>query len=212
MTETGSVRLEPNHGDNSLPDSDAVQFEESIIAGNDLRYHTSIPTAEDQLLTLMYYNVFRGLSRNIRALNLDPRLMGSWEYDSPFVTRALDVSFLAPDIQPTYLQRTVSHHSCFDIFPDSVVRDNAIAYYYVEKNPLQTRLCMAVAGRHTWFQTDVALKTGCILWGEPDVVESWEVTEGFAREWPFLVKGALRLEAATNLYRSLRGDPPIFFA
>ena len=212
MQRAGLIAVEPGNHLASIVDSDATHFEELLIERRDVQYRTSLPNLEDELITLMYYNVFRGLGRNIRALNLDIQLMAAWEYDSPFVTGTVDISTLAPDFRPTYLQRTVSHHPCFDIFPDPVVRDNAIAYWYVEKNPLEGRLCMALAGRHTWHEIDLALKCGCILWGEPDVVESWEVTEGFHKDWPFLVKGAVRLEAATNVYRALRGEPPISFA
>ena len=212
MGKAGLIGLELGDDGAPLPDSDAIRLEETLIKSQNFRVHTSIPTAEDHLINLMYYNVFRGLSKNIRALKLDLRLMTSWKYDSPFVTGKVDVSSIAPDFQPTFLQRTVSHHPCFDIFPDSVVRDNAIAYWYVEQHPLEGRLCMALAGRHTWYEIDLALKCGWVLWGEPDVVESWEVTEGFAARWPFLVKGAVRLEAATNRYRALRGEAPIFFA
>ena len=211
LLQAGLLVVEVSEEGSSITDSDPVLFEEGLIVERDLRYHTSIISAEDHLLNLMYYNVFRGLSKNIRALNLEMSLMGTWEYDSPFVTGKIDTSTLAPDFQPTYLQRTVSHHPCFDIFPDSVVRDNAIAYWYVGKRPLEGRLCMALAGRHTWNEVDLALRHGCVLWGEPDVAESWEVTEGFATDWPFLIKGAVRLEAATNRYRALRGELPIFF-
>ncbi|OAG41048.1 hypothetical protein AYO21_04661 [Fonsecaea monophora] len=194
MLGAGSVGVEFSDEDAAVTDSDPVVFEESIICTMDIRYHTFIPNPEDQLLNLMYYNVFRGLARNIRALNMEMHFMSSWASDSPFVTGQIDISTLPPDFQPTYLQRTVSHHPCFDIFPDPVVRDNAIEHW------------------HTWHEIDLALRHGCVLWGEPDVAESWEVTQGFADDWPFLVKGAFRLEAATNRYRALRGEPPIFFA
>ncbi|EXJ67762.1 uncharacterized protein A1O5_09108 [Cladophialophora psammophila CBS 110553] len=212
MLHVSSINVELDDQGASMTDSDPVTFEENIIHAIDIRYHTFIPSPEDQLLNLMYYNVFRGLAKNIRALNLEMHLMASWASDSPFISGNIDTSTLAPDFQPTFLQRTVAHHPCFDIFPDSVVRDNAIEYWYVEKHPLEGRLCMAIAGRHTWHEIDLALKHGCVLWGEPDVTESWEVTQGFADDWPFLVKGAVRLEAATNRYRALRGEPPIFFA
>ncbi|KIW66231.1 hypothetical protein PV04_08431 [Phialophora macrospora] len=211
MQQAGLISVELDEG-NSPTDSDAVQLEEVLVEVGNSRYPNLISDSEDQLINLMYYNVFRGLSKNIRALNLDLKSMTSWDYTSPFVSGKVDISTLAPDFRPTYLQRTVPHHACFDIFPDSVVRDNAIVYWYIEKHPLEERLCMAVAGRHTWHQIDLALKCGCILWGEPDVAESWEVTEGFARDWPFLVRGAVRLEAATNRYRAFRGEPPIRFA
>jgi hypothetical protein len=200
-----------NAGDPN-PLSDAVLFEEAMIWHFNLRYHTAIPSPEDHLITLMYYNVFRGLTSNIRALKLHIPSMLTGQYDSPFVTGGLEISSLSPDLRPTRLQQTISHHPSYDIFPCSVLRDNAIEYWHVQQNPQESRLCMALAGRQTWHEVDLGSRIGCILWGEPDVVESWEVSEGFAKRWPFLVKGAVRLEAATNVYRRLRDETPIFFA
>jgi hypothetical protein len=70
---------------------------------------------------------------------------------------------------------------------------------------------MALAGRHTWHQIELASRWGCIAWPEPDVMGSWEVTDGLAKWRSFLVKGAIRLEVATNRCRPLRGELPAFF-
>ena len=190
--------------------SDPVLLEEGLISVLDIRNPYSLPV--DHLLNLVYYNVFRGLARNIRALNLDMQLMVSKDHPSPFITGQVDISTLAPDFHPTLIQRTVPHHPCLDVFPDPVVRDNSIQHWANELLEMEGRLCMQIAGRHTWHEIDIPSRHGLVLWGEPDVVESWEVTEGFARDWPGLVKGAFRLQAATNAWRAQRDEPPIFFA
>ncbi|KIX03278.1 uncharacterized protein Z518_06830 [Rhinocladiella mackenziei CBS 650.93] len=191
-------------------DSDSVVLEEYLIRALNIRSRYPLPA--DHLLNLMYYNVFRGLSRNIRSLNLELNHMASSHYPSPFIAGRIDTSTMAPDFHPTIVQRTIPHHPCFDIFPDSVLRDNAIMQWGLTFPEFEARLCMILAGRYTWHEIDIPLRHGCVLWGEPDAVESWEVTEGFAKDWPFLVAGAFRLEAATNRWRRLRGEPPISFA
>lgn len=188
--------------------SDATTFEQSLSMYND-GPSLYLPTS-DHLITLIYYNVFRGLSKNIRALKLDLKLMKTYDYQSPFITGDIDLSTLPPDFQPTLLQRTIPHHPCFDIFPDPVVRDNAISNWAADLPFGQ--LCMNLAGRSYWQEIELSQRHGCILWGAADNADNWEVTEAFATRWPYLVKGAYRLQAATNKWRSLRGEQPISFA
>lgn len=210
-TGVGKIDLKnsPRPQDNQYV-SDAVMCEEQMLQV--LNIHNPYPLPVDHLLNLMYYNVFRGLTKNIKQLRLDCRRMLLDDCPSPFVSQGLDMSDVAPDFQPTLLQQTMPHHPCFDIFPDPVVRDNAINCWRNHQSAHQGRLCLTIAGRHTWHEIDIPLRHGCVLWGEPDCVEGWEVTEGFVQDWSCLVKGAFRLEAATNSWRAIRGEPPIFFA
>lgn len=198
-------------GDSAEAKSDAVLLEESLIRSLDMPSPYRLPV--DHLLNLVYYNVFRGLSRNTRALHLDIGRMTSREYSSPFLSGGIDATRIAPDFQPTLWQRTIPHHPMFDIFPDPVLRDHAIEFWAQADVPVpEGRFGMALAGRNTWQDVELPLRHGCVLWGEPDRLENWEVTEGFVQTWPCLVKGAFRLEAATNAWRAVRGEDPISFA
>ncbi|KAI1617111.1 hypothetical protein EDD36DRAFT_154202 [Exophiala viscosa] len=197
----------PEHAENV---SDAVICEEHLLSF--LNIQNPHPLPMDHLINLVYYNVFRGLSKNIKHLRLDCLQMLFDDCPSPFIAGGLDISVIAPDFHPTLLQRTVPHHPCFDIFPDAVVRDNAINCWRGHESAHQGRLCFTIAGRNTWHEIDIPLRHGFVLWEQPDCVESWEVTEGFVQDWPCLVKGAFRLEAATNSWRGVRGEPPISFA
>ncbi|KEF52296.1 uncharacterized protein A1O9_11536 [Exophiala aquamarina CBS 119918] len=192
----------------STPGSHAALFEQNLNVFDDgLSLYSP---SSDGLLTLIYYNVFRGLSKNIRALKLDLNLMRTLDYQSPFITGNIDLSTLPPDFQPTLLQQTIPHHPCFDIFPDPVLRDNAIRSWAADL-PFGN-LCINLAGRSHWQEIDFSQRHGCILWGAADSADSWEVTEAFASRWPYLVKGTYRLQAATNKWRSMRGEQPIYFA
>lgn len=189
-------------------ESSTALLEEGLTAA--INAESSHSIGSDHLITLIYYNVFRGLSKNIQALKLDLNLMRRRDYQSPFITGEIDLSTLAPDFQPTLIQRTHPHHPCFDIFPDAVVRDNAIRSW--AKGLPYGFLCTNLAGRRSWHEIELPARHSCILWGDADNADNWEVTEAFADRWPYLVKGAFRLQAATNKWRALRGERPISFA
>jgi len=185
----------------------------AMLDQNASMYHNGpllYPPTSDHIITLIYYNVFRGLSKNIQALQLDLKLMRTKDYQSPFITGDIDLSTLPADFQPTLIQRTIPHHPCFDIFPDAVVRDNAITNW-ASQLPFG-HLCMNLAGRSFWQEIELSQRQGCILWGAADCADNWEVTEAFVARWPYLVKGAYRLQAATNKWRWMRGEQPLWFA
>ncbi len=50
-----------------------------------------------------------------------------------------------------------------------------------------------------------------MLWGEPWAEDGWEVSEGFARKWSFLVAGCESLLKSTNKWRELRGESGLVF-
>ncbi|KAK5048483.1 hypothetical protein LTR84_005573 [Exophiala bonariae] len=206
--------LSPEQFDNLI--NPAVNDDESNSALLEARLNSTINAGpstylgSDHLITLIYYNVFRGLSKNIQALKLDLNLMRRKDYQSPFITGDYDLSTLAPDFHPTLIQRTFPHHPCFDIFPDAVVRDNAIKNWATDLP--YGYLCTTLAGRRNWHEIELPARHSCVLWGDADNADNWEVTEAFASRWPYLVQGAYRLEAATNKWRALRGERPISFA
>lgn len=197
---------------NDLPmsetDSDTVLLEEGFLKRLKQSDLHRLP-GDDHLLSLMYYNVFRALTWNMRSMGLDTVLMHTDEYPSPFIIGTANLSSIPPWLQPTYLQTTVPHHPCFDIFPDPVVRDNGIRGVDMLPHGI---LCMTLAGRNTWFENDRDRRTGMVIWGPPEDAMSWEVTEGFVRSFGWLVKGSHVLECATNRWRWTRGEEPIFFA
>ncbi|PVH95748.1 hypothetical protein DM02DRAFT_570697 [Periconia macrospinosa] len=47
---------------------------------------------------------------------------------------------------------------------------------------------------------------GMLVWGEPWRVESWEISEGFARKWGWLLEGCEEMIEATNAWRARRGE------
>jgi hypothetical protein len=51
---------------------------------------------------------------------------------------------------------------------------------------------------------------GLIVWGEPHLEESWEVTRGFLKRWAWALEGCVKLIERTNRWRAKRGEYPIF--
>ena len=47
---------------------------------------------------------------------------------------------------------------------------------------------------------------GLVLWGEPWSTNGWEISEGIARKWSFLLKGCGDLIESTNKWRKVRGE------
>lgn len=47
---------------------------------------------------------------------------------------------------------------------------------------------------------------GILVWTDPWHMSGWEITEGFARKWGFLLKGCFEIVEATNRWRELRNE------
>ena len=189
-------------------DTEAITFEESFLKNLAPADLFCLP-ADDHLLSLMYYNVFRALASNARLLGCDTYEMHADDYPSPFIAGSIGSLLIPPHLRPTELQLTCPHHPCFDIFPDPVVRDTGIMNSHMLPHGM---LCMTLAGRNTWFHNERSSRTGLVVWGSPEEASSWEVTEGFVASFGWLVVGSFMLECSTNRWRAKRNEAPIFFA
>ena len=171
------------------------------------------PSADYRLLTLIYYNVFRGFHWNISILGLDPNQMYLDEYPSPFVplspTATSRITKLPPALRPTALQKNVAHHPFIDIFPCSVMRDNVLRRGLTDQE--EDELCHDLLGlsedRSEWLMlhADEGPRTGVTLWGDPWDINNWEISEYMALKWNWLFTGATELMESTNIRRRARG-------
>ncbi|KAI1629163.1 hypothetical protein EDD37DRAFT_644927 [Exophiala viscosa] len=170
----------------------------------------------DHLISLVYYNVYRGLLANVEVLGLDLNLMYTDEYPSPFLPLSSSASSnlrrLPPGLQPTELQKSIAHHPQWDIFPDPMVRDNILRYG--ESNIDDYEFCLDLVGNGNFDNLEgcsTQEKNGLICWGEPWDMGGWEVTEAFARKYPFILRGALNFQQCSNEWRVKRGEEPLDF-
>jgi hypothetical protein len=171
------------------------------------------PLPADHLLSLIYYNVYRGILLNIAILGLDLDLMTTDEYPSPFLplssSASSAISALPPQLMPTKLQKTMAHHPQWDIFPDPMLRDNALNYG--EENIDDLELCLDMVGSQSRLEGQGSDDAGVYIWGEPWDIASWELSAWMLKKYWWLFKGSGALESSTNRWRRQRGERLIDF-
>ncbi|KAG4435612.1 hypothetical protein IFR05_008921 [Cadophora sp. M221] len=183
----------------------------------------SAPLPVDQkLMTLLHFNLVRALVQNVHILGLDPDLMED-DIPSPFQASDQDVMSLIAKLptalRPTQVQLTVPHHPEVDGFPYPQLRDNFIR----AGEALDTdEFCMDMlygVYPEEGVSTDVSGcdvgnfngRTGLIVWSDPWLSGSWEVDEGFARKYKWLLRGCRDIMESTNFWRKIRGEAPLRF-
>jgi hypothetical protein len=189
---------------------------------NCLPTHPSIwfPLPADHLLTLIQFNVYRGLMMNMELLapilNISTRIGPQLESSPPLIPTAAPSTLtgvpLPPipasiplNLIPTPTQMKFSHPSWIDSFPLAALRDNLISEL---GNYDRDALCVDTLGGLSHNYCD-ANHQGVIVWADPWNVSAWEFSEGFLRKWKFLLKGCEELLDATNYWRRARHEPAI---
>ncbi|KAI0403438.1 hypothetical protein F4802DRAFT_289361 [Xylaria palmicola] len=176
--------LNKDHGDTTLP-------------------QIFFPLSPDhRLLVLIQLNVFRAMLTNMSMLRLLERLpmeCGMVLYGKDFPPPP---EVLPPSLQETWLQRTTPHDMWLDIVPCPKLRDNILVY---ESMIDEDEFCVDIMGGLYEGFNDIEL-TGLLVWGEPWSETGWEITQGFAKKWDFLLEGCDTLIEATNKYRAARGE------
>jgi hypothetical protein len=176
-------------------------------------FSTYVPTngisQDSYLLTLLHFNVYRALVLNVNLLKLEVSKMGLDDLISPFNDLSLnsdDSPFvtldLPPSLQPTEMQKTITHHPEIDIFPFPQCRDNLLTAITTGQGWDDVEFC-----RDIFYGVEGGDgRTGLIVWGESWDPRSWEVEEQFAKKWSWLFKGCDDLFAATNKWRAKREE------
>ncbi|KAF2010525.1 hypothetical protein BU24DRAFT_356431 [Aaosphaeria arxii CBS 175.79] len=153
------------------------------------------------LLSLVKFNVLRGLLMNMKSLNLS----SSWLFDENAVSAIYTGHFNGnvPDsLRPTHLQRTVEHHPWLDLFPFPAMRDNMLmAYNNFDENRLSGVLVGVCNSPRT--------RQGLIIWREAWDPYGWEATQEFHDNYGWLLKGCPELIQSSNSWRAQRGEGPL---
>ena len=161
------------------------------------------PLAPDHhLITLVQYNVLRATITNLAILNIlhtvptecTIALTLGPSYDPP--------DTIPPSLYPTPIQLSIPHEPWIDSFPCAQMRDNLILN---EGNYDHDELCFDTSGG-LWEGFDCVEVRGMIIWGEPWSEEGWEVTQGFADKWGWILKGCAKVIEISNRWRENRGE------
>ena len=178
----------------------------STLKGHEDHTENSYTLSSDHLIRLIQFNVYRALLSNVCILGLTPEMI-DMDIPSPFTTYGpvRVESLLPPSLRPTWLQRSTPHHPYIDIFPIPFIRDRLLlANEDVDDEDLGFDLVGDFAGAgcaHGAGQT-----AGIIVWGEPWDPFAWEVTEGFAKKWRWMLEGCNEIVESTNYWRAKRGE------
>ncbi|KAK9319818.1 hypothetical protein V1517DRAFT_331322 [Lipomyces orientalis] len=160
-------------------------------------------SADHRLITLVQYNVVRGLFTNISILSLHGHLRADCEYGLNIAPLPYPPTSRRPaTFEPTHVQLTVNHAVWIDIVPSPQLRDSLILHQgHYDGDDLCNDL---VGGLYDGF--DEVEVRGMMLWAEPWVEDSWEMSEGFVKKWVFLLQGCSHMMEATNRWREGRGE------
>ncbi|PLB52107.1 hypothetical protein P170DRAFT_401977 [Aspergillus steynii IBT 23096] len=159
----------------------------------------------EHLIGLSRLNVHRAINENITALGMTPSWMisdaaisifnvlqpGPWGHDHEHT--------IPDSLRPTEVQRTVPHHPWLDFFPFPNMRDRLIlAQDVIDEDDLCHDLMAFWDTRNT--------QATLLVWGQPWEPRNWEVTEGFARKWGWLLLGSPEALVASDSWRRRRGE------
>ena len=159
-------------------------------------------SADHRLFVLIQYNALQGCMANMSILlNLNGRPLEGWAdfytEDLPAPPESAPVS-----LRPTSLQKAIPHESWVDTIPCAAMRDNILSN---QGNLDADALCDDFLGGMYEGLSEVESR-GMILWGEPWSEDGWEISEGFAKKWSFLLKECGVLIESTNRWREIRGE------
>lgn len=160
----------------------------------------------DLLLTLFRFNVFRALVENSFSLGSNLEWLQCDAISSFCDQRQAsppEHARLPSHLRPTSLQHTIEHHPWIDLFPLPELRDNILRQ---GEDYDDTALCYDLVES----QPSPGEWSGLIVWGDPWHSGSWEISEGFARKWPWVIQGCSKLFESTNYWRTKRGESKLF--
>ncbi|CEJ87840.1 hypothetical protein VHEMI04529 [[Torrubiella] hemipterigena] len=157
------------------------------------------------LVPIMQLNIVRAMMSNAAHFGLTPELLHQ-DIPSPFnITGplAINVANLPPSLQPTSLQKEITHHPWIDLFPLPSIRDAVLrrmAEYDDEE--LCHNLFMEVDGADT-------KSIGLVVWGEPWDPTGYEISSGILRKWPWFIQDCPDLIHSSNYWRRRRAERPL---
>jgi hypothetical protein len=169
--------------------------------------NATFPLSSDHLLTLVQFNVLRAGIANRRFLDtipgLDSRLHLNFKPTDLHIFPVLssEEKALVPyTLHPSPLQSSTPHPHWIDIIPHARMRDNlirALGTFDASRLWLDT-----VGGLFKGFEDDEP--RGLVIWKEAWDWEGWEVSEGFVREWGWVVEGCEELVRESEKWRGVR--------
>ncbi|KAF5697622.1 hypothetical protein FMUND_15341 [Fusarium mundagurra] len=193
---------------------------------------------DHRLLHLISYNVCRGMMTNKTMMRLFAEFIIAFDFPTlePQSKSYCDIAVVRPidrehlplptRLEPTQIQMTSPHPCWIDIFPFPELRDNLIRkqfiydhiqfledlvgdFVYILPPAVPSTRCIVPPFKKLSGGNQPKENAGMILWGEPHLSESWEVTPSFLAKWSWLIGECKDLVHVSNNWRQSRGDQPL---
>ena len=191
----------------------------------DLRF----PLSGDHLIHLIQLNVYRALLTNMMSLGMSHIFSCATtldERDTRIISAVPLPATVPPLLEPTALQQQTPHSAWIDLFPLPALRDALIRIQgRFDEGELYVDILGSIgskgsgehhASHYKHLQKAMSSgreRTGVVVWGDPWCVSSWEIEEGFARKWGWMIQNDCEeLLQSTNKWRRSRGEKPINWA
>lgn len=168
---------------------------------------TSLPSTDnpwDELAQLINRNFMQAVSANAQRLGLSTTALRAGTATS--TPRLRNAANLPPTLKPVEVQHQLPHDPLIDTIPHSRLRFNilrAIATGNLDASRFSASLRRSGAVINVQGE---ARRSGLIVWNFPEQLASWELSEGFVMVFGFLLEGCEDFIAATNVWRSRRGE------
>ncbi|KAL5342002.1 hypothetical protein BJX70DRAFT_357548 [Aspergillus crustosus] len=164
----------------------------------------------DHLIGLTRLNVHSAINENIRAIGMDVDWMACDDSISIFNIKGPHTVQMTWDtipvsLRPTEIQQSMPHHPWLDFFPFPRMRDCLIMAAHLFDDD---ELCHDLMAFWDTRNTNATM----IVWGQSWDPRNWEVTEGFAAKWGWLLRGSPELLVSTNYWRRRKGEPAIVWS
>lgn len=156
----------------------------------------------DELAQLINRNFMSAAVTNAQHLGVDlTALQAGTATRTPRPQRQVPVA-----LTPVELQYQMPHDPIIDTLPHARLRFNilrAIATRQVDATEVSRSIRASGALEET---SNSWQRGGVVVWSFPEQLASWELSEPFVRKWIVLLQGCEDLIAATNAWRSRRGE------
>ena len=188
----------------SVPSSSAEGRASSETAGSPSnRVRDPAGRVWDELAQLINRNFMAATVTNAQHLGLD---LGALQAGTPVRTPRITNRQVPAALTPVEVQYQVPHDPLIDTIPHARLRFNILRAIAQGKLDSTTSCKCVRASGALELVSGSWQRRGLVIWSFPEQVASWELSEPFIRRWAFLLEGCEDLIAATNAWRSKRGE------
>lgn len=165
--------------------------------------HTTSGLRWDELARLIHRNFMAAAVMNAQHLGLD---LTALQIGTAVLTNRPTDRPVPLALTPVEQQYQVPHDPIIDVIPHARLRFNILrAIATGQLDAAAFTRCVRGSGVLEQLNGNWQ-RGGLVVWSFPEQLASWELSELFVRKWARLLQGCEDLIAATNAWRSRRGE------